>query len=92
MDWQTKVAFSCHIFLHTFILRFCREFTSEVHTMHFEATFDARSEHSSKFQKNYEVESGTGDEQSLVIWTANCMDLNEIGSQLDAISEPLPYE
>ena len=37
-------------------------------------------------------QSDTGDEQTLVIWTANGMDLNEIGSGLQAISEPLPYE
>jgi plastocyanin len=37
-------------------------------------------------------QSDTGDEQTLVIWTANGMDLNEIGSRLQAISEPLPYE
>ena len=37
-------------------------------------------------------QSDTGDEQTLVIWTANGMDLNEIGSQLQAISQPLPYE
>ena len=32
----------------------------------------------------------TGNEQVLVIWTANGMDLSEIGSRLQAISEPLP--
>ena len=37
-------------------------------------------------------QSDTGDEQTLVIWTANEMDLSEIGSRLQAISEPLPYE
>jgi plastocyanin len=37
-------------------------------------------------------QSDTGDEQTLMIWTANSMDLNEIGSRLQAISEPLPYE
>jgi plastocyanin len=37
-------------------------------------------------------QSDTGDEQTLVIWTANGMDLSEIGSRLQAISEPLPYE
>jgi plastocyanin len=37
-------------------------------------------------------QSDTGDEQTLVIWTANGMELNEIGSRLQAISEPLPYE
>jgi plastocyanin len=37
-------------------------------------------------------QSDTGDEQTLVIWTANGMDLNEIGSRLQSISEPLPYE
>jgi plastocyanin len=37
-------------------------------------------------------QSDTGDEQMLVIWTANGMDLSEIGSRLQAISEPLPYE
>jgi hypothetical protein len=37
-------------------------------------------------------QSAPGDEQSLVIWTASGMDLNEIGSQFQAISEPLPYE
>ena len=37
-------------------------------------------------------QSDTGDEQTLVIWTANGMDLSEIGSGLQAISEPLPYE
>ncbi|MGI8832668.1 MAG: cupredoxin domain-containing protein [Nitrososphaeraceae archaeon] len=37
-------------------------------------------------------QSDTGDEQTLVIWTANGMDLSEIGSQLQAISQPLPYE
>jgi plastocyanin len=37
-------------------------------------------------------QSDTGDEQTLVIWTANGMDLNEIGSRLQAISGPLPYE
>jgi plastocyanin len=37
-------------------------------------------------------QSDTGDEQTLVIWTANGMDLSEIGSGLQVISEPLPYE
>jgi plastocyanin len=37
-------------------------------------------------------QSDTGDEQTLVIWTANGMHLNEIGSRLQAISEPLQYE
>jgi plastocyanin len=37
-------------------------------------------------------QSDTGDEQTLVIWTANGIDLSEIGSRLQAISEPLPYE
>jgi plastocyanin len=37
-------------------------------------------------------QSDTGDEQTLVIWTANGMDLSEIGSRLQTISEPLPYE
>jgi len=37
-------------------------------------------------------QSDTGDEQMLVLWTANGMDLSEIGSRLQAISEPLPYE
>jgi plastocyanin len=37
-------------------------------------------------------QSDTGDEQTLVIWTANGMDLSEIGSRFQAISEPLPYE
>ena len=37
-------------------------------------------------------QSDTGDEQTLVIWTANGMDLNEVGSRLQEISEPLPYE
>jgi plastocyanin len=37
-------------------------------------------------------QSDTGEEQTLVIWTANGMDLNEIGSRLQAISGPLPYE
>src|SRR5918999_1297536 len=37
-------------------------------------------------------QSNTGDEQTLVIWTANGMDLSEIGSRLQSISEPLPYE
>jgi plastocyanin len=37
-------------------------------------------------------QSDTGDEQTLVIWTANGMNLHEIGSRLQAISEPLPYE
>ncbi|CAN5493679.1 hypothetical protein BH18THE2_BH18THE2_18360 [soil metagenome] len=37
-------------------------------------------------------QSDTGDQQTLVIWTANGMDLSEIGSQLQAISQPLPYE
>jgi plastocyanin len=37
-------------------------------------------------------QSDTGDQQTLVIWTANGMDLSEIGSRLQSISEPLPYE
>jgi hypothetical protein len=37
-------------------------------------------------------QSDTGDEQTLVIWTANGMDLNEVVSRLQAISEPLPCE
>lgn len=37
-------------------------------------------------------QSDTGDHQTLVIWTANGMDLSEIGSRLQAISEELPYE
>jgi hypothetical protein len=37
-------------------------------------------------------QSDTRDEQTLVIWTSNGMDLSEIGSGLQAISEPLPYE
>jgi plastocyanin len=34
----------------------------------------------------------TGDKQTLVIWTTNGMDLSEIGSRLQAVSEDLPYE
>ena len=37
-------------------------------------------------------QSDTGDEQTLVIWTSSGMDLNEVASKLQAISEPLPYE
>ena len=37
-------------------------------------------------------QSDTGDEQTLVIWTANGMDLNEVASKLQIISQPLPYE
>jgi plastocyanin len=37
-------------------------------------------------------QSDTGDEQTLVILTASGMDLNEVASKLQAISEPLPYE
>jgi hypothetical protein len=37
-------------------------------------------------------QSDTGDQQTLVIWTASGMDLREIGSRLQTISEPLPYE
>ena len=37
-------------------------------------------------------QSDTGDEQTLVIWTANGMDLNEVDSKLQTISQPLPYE
>jgi plastocyanin len=37
-------------------------------------------------------QSDTGDEQTLVIWTANGMDLNEVASKLQTISQPLPYE
>jgi len=36
------------------------------------------------------VQSDTGNEQTLVIWTAKGMDLAEIGSRLQAVSEPLP--
>jgi plastocyanin len=37
-------------------------------------------------------QSDTGDEQTLVIWTADGMDIEEIGSALKSISEELPYE
>jgi plastocyanin len=37
-------------------------------------------------------QSDTGDEQTLVIWTADTMDIGEIGSALKSISEDLPYE
>jgi plastocyanin len=37
-------------------------------------------------------QSDTGDEQTLVIWTADTMDIEEIGSALKSISEDLPYE
>jgi plastocyanin len=37
-------------------------------------------------------QSDTGDEQTLVILTANGMDLNEVASKLQTISQPLPYE
>jgi hypothetical protein len=37
-------------------------------------------------------QSDTGDEQTLVIWTADEMDIGEIGSALKSISEDLPYE
>ena len=37
-------------------------------------------------------QSDTGDEQTLVIWTDNGMDLSEIGLRLQVISESLPYE
>ncbi|HYY68082.1 MAG TPA: hypothetical protein VE572_07030 [Nitrososphaeraceae archaeon] len=37
-------------------------------------------------------QSDTGDEQTLVIWTADGMDVEEIGSALKSISEDLPYE
>ena len=36
-------------------------------------------------------QSDTGDDQTLIIWTANGMDLSEIGLRLQAISESLPY-
>jgi plastocyanin len=37
-------------------------------------------------------QSDTGDEQTLVIWTADRMNIEEIGSALKSISEDLPYE
>jgi plastocyanin len=37
-------------------------------------------------------QSDTGDKQTLVIWTANGVDLSEIGSRLQGISGDLPYE
>jgi plastocyanin len=37
-------------------------------------------------------QSDTGDKQTLVIWTANGIDLSEIGTRLQAISGDLPYE
>jgi plastocyanin len=37
-------------------------------------------------------QSDTGDEQTLVIWTADGMDFEKIGSALKSISEDLPYE
>ena len=37
-------------------------------------------------------QSDTGDEQTLVIWTADGMDIEKIGSALKSISEDLPYE
>jgi len=37
-------------------------------------------------------QSDTGDEQTLVIWTADGMDIKNIGSALKSISEDLPYE
>jgi plastocyanin len=37
-------------------------------------------------------QSDTGDEQTLVVWTADGMDTEEIGSALKSISEDLPYE
>ena len=37
-------------------------------------------------------QSDTGDEQTLVIWTANGMDIERVESALKSISENLPYE
>jgi hypothetical protein len=37
-------------------------------------------------------QSDTGDEQTLVIWTAGGKSLNDITSQIRQISEGLPYE
>jgi plastocyanin len=37
-------------------------------------------------------QSDTGDEQTLVIWTANGMDIERVQSALKSISEDLPYE
>jgi hypothetical protein len=37
-------------------------------------------------------QSDTGDKQTLVIWTADGMDLSEIGSKLQMISDDLLYE
>jgi hypothetical protein len=37
-------------------------------------------------------QSDTGDEQTLVIWTANGMDIERVESALKSISEDLPYE
>jgi hypothetical protein len=34
----------------------------------------------------------TGDEQVLLVWSASGKSLNQITSDLQAISEPLPYE
>jgi hypothetical protein len=37
-------------------------------------------------------QSDTGDGQTLVIWTADGIDVEEIGSALKSISQDLPYE
>jgi hypothetical protein len=37
-------------------------------------------------------QSDTGDEQTLVVWTADGMDIEGTGSALKSISEDLPYE
>ena len=37
-------------------------------------------------------QSDTGDEQTLVVWTSTGKSLDDIASQLQEISEPLPYE
>ena len=55
-----------------------------------DAGFEIDSMHN--FQDLRGGQSDTGDEQTLVIWTANGMDLSEIGSALQEISEDMPYE
>jgi hypothetical protein len=42
------------------------------------------------FRNLHGGQSDTGNEQTLVIWTAKGMDLAKIGSRLQAVSEPLP--
>jgi hypothetical protein len=51
--------------------------------------FNVESTH--KFKDLREGQSGTGDKQTMIVWTISGMDLSTIASNLQEFSSGLPY-